>query len=171
MPVPFFFPERRLIQDPRSLLAGTPVTALDAMPVVVASTGDSDTNVISTSFRPYEDDDENHITETFMAPTSGKVMVIVGGGLRDNGGTNRIHLAYEIREVNQNGKRIVAPGISRNSWTNSAFQTSNYQYGCRITMVEDLRSGYVYFTRLYISVSGGSTADAFNGQLIVVPTS
>jgi hypothetical protein len=146
--------------------AGDIVRALDVPPSNVNINSATMSNFSNTVFEPGDPE----LSMTFIAPTSGAVLIFVGGGLRDNSGTNRIHMAPEVRVNNLLGNVVLYPGISANSWTNSAFQTAQYQYSSRMVPLSSLIPGQRYFARVMISVTSGSTADVFNQQLFVVPT-
>lgn len=146
--------------------SGRTVRALDAPPV--AGNAD-DTSVLNVSNTDYEAPDPE-VSVTFVAPTSGAVLIVIGGGLRDSGGTNRIMIAPEVRQSpDAAGTVVMRPVTSRNAWTNASVNTSSYQYGSRVKPITGLTPGETYFVRLMIAVNGGSTADAFNQQLFAIP--
>lgn len=153
--------------------AGAPMSELDAPPAVSGYENTAQLNVSNTTFAAGSPD----LSVTFTAPTSGRVLVIVGGGLRDNGGTNRIFLAPEIREDDSSGAIVQSPDISVNSWSNAPVNTSNYQYGSRAIIAPfnttsfdtALEPGRTYFARVTQAVDGGTTADIFNREITIVP--
>lgn len=113
----------------------------------------------------------------FIAPSSGRALIIVAGGLRDNTNTNRIGMAPEVREDDENGRKIFdlnAAGIrDRYMWTNHGNTNGSYLFGCRVGWLQDLEPGRQYFaqTMLAATTTTSNSADAFNQRLIVVGVS
>jgi hypothetical protein len=142
---------------------GDAISALDAPPTQHAFSGVTQENISSAMFVPGSPE----VSCTFVAPTSGRVLVAVGGGLRDNGGTNRVHLGLELREDDASGALLMQAAAARNSWTNASTNTANYQYGSRILLLPldadgfatALTPGATYFARAMHSINGGSTGD------------
>jgi hypothetical protein len=142
--------------------AGQVIRAVDAPPAVHAFDSTTQTN-LGSAFAPGSPD----VSLTFTAPTSGRVMVVVSGGIRTNGSSGaRGVLAPEIREDDASGNIVQGSVTSVNAWTNSAFNTSNYQYGSRVTLapistngsfIMALRPGRTYFARLNQFADGGAT--------------
>lgn len=154
----------------RDLTSGRSVLALDGMPAELDADETTQLNNTNTAFEPKAPE----VSVIFEAPTSGKVLTIVGGGLQPGSGGNRIHLAPETRKNDLNGTIVQPPSISRNSWTSIGAAMTNYQYGCQVDLIENLEPGQPYFSRAMISVSGsagsGADPDIFNAQIIAIPT-
>ncbi len=145
--------------------AGSVVQALDNPPPQADADETTQLNVSDTDFVAYSPE----ISISFLAPRSGSGFIIVGGGLRDDTGTERIILAPEVRLDDVSGLVWASPRQSVNGWTNSS-ATGTYQYGCRLFPLFGLIPHQTYFARVMVAVSGGSTADAFNGQIFWVST-
>ncbi|MDF5758625.1 hypothetical protein [Spongiactinospora sp. TRM90649] len=133
-----------------------------------AAAGASDTtainNITDTSFVA----GSPQVSVTFRAPTSGAILLSVGLSARDNGGTNAIHLAPELRENDVSGAvnlaaNVVTRGIGLPG------EASNFAYRSRTTIRTGLTPGQVYFARCMHKVSSGTTADLQLRQITVCP--
>lgn len=154
----------------RSLTAGQPVLALDAMPLEFNASAAGQSDVSSTTFISWNPE----VSITFEAPTSGRVLVFIGGGMNTDSGLHRLSMAPEIRLRDENGVIVQPPSISRNSWSNSSNETQNNEFGTQISLVEGLVPGEAYFARAMIAVNGTSgtaaDSDADSIQIFIVPT-
>ena len=136
----------------------------------------------SVDFPPAEgdQDDENglNLTSTsyvspqprcetrFRAPSSGKVLVTVGGGVRDNSNANRVYLAAEVIESFGDGDTVFSAGDLESAFSGTP-EGSNYMYGSRTLLVSGLDPGWTYIARVLHRVDGGSTADYQVREIIV----
>lgn len=109
----------------------------------------------------------------FVGPASGAVRVTVGGGARENGGatTDRIFLTVQIFEESSAGTEFLAPSVTLNGFAGSDANTE-FQYGCRVSLVDGLEPGRLYYARTMHLTSSGTdpdTADIASRDLIVIP--
>lgn len=129
------------------LTAGTRVTALDFTPSVVVG----DTTAISgiSSTTPIAGSPE--VSVTFMAPTTGRVLLVMTGAL-NNDGTNSTYVTAEIRENDSSGLQVMPPGGDR------AVRNANADLITlsRLDVVHGLQPGGVYFARVLYRVGGGA---------------
>lgn len=146
------------------LLAGTEVKALDFPPGQYDEEDTTQSNVSSTSYTA----PTNACSVTFVAPTSGRVKLIVGGGFRDNTNDNQGFIAPEVREDNVSGAIVQQASAYARGYI-SMGEASDYYYHSRSTILEGLTPGQTYFARIMIKVDGGSTCDLRNKNIIVVP--
>lgn len=140
----------------------------------------------STSVQAVDDDTVSDLGSTkiagtdvsFVAPKSGYVLAFVGGGVRSNGANDRVNIELQVREDNVSGSIVQEDDRVINGWTSSSVDTSNYQYGGRMSVVPSDRSGLLaplepgrtYFARtMLFADTGGSGRDVFNQKLIIVP--
>lgn len=132
--------------------AGTNINAMDFSPAQFSRDA-TDLVVTSTTFV----DGSPQVSTTFVAPTSGRVLITVGGGFRGDG-TRRLHLAPVVKETNDSGATVLGAnvvirgvGVQENA--------SGYVYYSRTTLLEGLKPGQVYFakTQHKASSSGGTT--------------
>lgn len=147
------------------LLAGTKVYALDRPPGEYTFENTAQTSLSSTTYA----EPTNTCRVTFVAPTSGRVKVVVGGGARDDTNDIQVFLAVEIRETDVSGTIVESPTAYRRG-TITMPEASDYQYQSRITILEGLTPGQVYFARIMYRVDvAGGTADLRLKDLAVIP--
>lgn len=108
----------------------------------------------------------------FVAPPSGRVRLTIGGGFRDNGGSSvdRVFLAPQLFKDNSDGSEILAPSVTIRGYL-SAREDTEFQYGSRVSFIEDLTPGQLYYLRT-MHLSNGSdpdTADIAARDIIVIP--
>lgn len=114
------------------------------------------------------------LSGTFIAPTSGRVTLTVGGGLRDNGGASddRVFLSPQVYSgVDTSGTEQLAPSVTFRGF-GSVDTTSEFMYASRSSLLTGLVPGAVYFVRLMhvVSPSGASpagTADINVREIII----
>ncbi|MEU8055721.1 hypothetical protein [Microbispora bryophytorum] len=147
--------------------AGTTLNALDCPPAVSASDATQINNPTNRSYIA----GTPTVSVTFIAPTSGRVWIIVGGGVGNGSGSNRIFLAPEVRLNNSSGSVIVAPSAPAHGW--GAFKGANaFYYGSRRTMLTGLTPGQTYYARvMYECINDGGTdnGDIAYREIIVAP--
>lgn len=147
-----------------------------------------DSDIGSVSVHAFDTTTQSGITNTsfdagspdlsveFVAPLSGRVLVIVGGGLRTTTGQDSCRIAPEIREDDSSGSVVENPSITVNGWGSAGRDTTHYQYGCMATIcpmdtdgpASPLEPGRTYFARVVQSVDGGE-GDIFNRDITIVP--
>lgn len=147
-------------------LAGQRIKALDFVATVEAN---SLTTLANISTTPTAGSPEVGVVVT--APTSGKVLVTVGGSAGDDTGANTVAIFdYEVRlGTNSSGTLVLGTGslIRRLNLAvgDIAGQT---QEGARTSLVAGLTPGSSYFVRvMHYSYTGNP--DVFARQLIVQP--
>jgi len=109
----------------------------------------------------------------FVAPPSGRVRLTVGGGFRDNGGSNtdRVFLSPQLFEDGPAGVEVLAPSVTLRGY-GSAAEDTQFQYGCRVSLIEGLTPGQLYYLRTMHLTSAGTdpdTADIAARDVIVIP--
>lgn len=147
------------------ILVGAPISADDFPPAVWASDTTSIVQISSTSYIP----GSPQVDVTFTAPTSGTVLLSVGLGGADNGGTNRIHVAPEVREDDVSGSVVLAADVTTRGAGTPGEVGANV-HRSRTTLLTGLTAGDTYFARVMYKVSGGSTADIAVREISVTPT-
>jgi hypothetical protein len=127
-------------------------------------------NISNTSYDPGSPE----VGVFFVAPASGRVRLTVGGGFRDNGASNqeRTFLSPQLFEVTPAGRiEVLAPSVTFRGYSGLA-ENREYQYGCRVSLIEGLTAGRLYYIRLMHLTDGGTdpdSADITARDLIVVP--
>jgi hypothetical protein len=145
-------------------LVGATIRSQDFPPAVWTSETTAQTDITSTSFVA----GTPTASITFLAPTSGEVLIFVGAGMRDSAG-NRVHLAPEVRENNVSGAVVLSADVTTRGVGSNSVSTG-YQYHSRITLLTGLTPGGTYFARTMQKVSGGTTCDLAIRDIGVIPT-
>ncbi|MEU8362313.1 hypothetical protein AB0C27_40475 [Nonomuraea sp. NPDC048882] len=146
--------------------AGQPVRALDYPPAVWAQDATAINNPSNSSYAT----GSPAVEVTFIAPTSGRVLIIVGGGLGNAAGADRIFLSPIVRETNSSGAVVLTASV-----TNRGFGSDNCSvgphFGSRESVLEGLTPGQIYYAAVQYAVatgdSGSSTADISCREIIV----
>ncbi len=149
------------------LLAGTTIRALDRPPSGYTAEGTLQSN-INTSGAYVEP--TNQCRVTFIGPTSGRVKVVVGGGFRDDTNNNQGFLAVEIRETNVSGSTVAVASAYAQGII-SMPEASDYYYHSRITLLDGLTPGQIYFARIMMKTETavGATVDLRLKNLAIIP--
>src|SRR5690606_18336475 len=148
------------------LLAGSTVRALDTPPAA------SDTQLDSFSFT-HTTYGTGSVSGTytdcgtaFMAPTTGRVLVILSGQIVNSGATTR--MAPVVREGPVIGSgAVIVPANDVNSITNQG--DNAYILASQVALIENLSPGETYNVRLEHRVSGG-TGTLRNRRVVVIPS-
>lgn len=146
---------------------GDVIHGLDA-PVTVSA--DDDTQQLNLT-------DESYVAGTpevgtrFIAPPSGEVVISIGGGLRDNGGSSddRVFLSPQVRDHRDDEQ--LAPSVTFRG-RGSIDVSTEFMYGSRSSLVTGLNAGSLYFARVMhvVEPSGASaagTADINSREVVV----
>lgn len=149
------------------LLAGTRIYALDRPVSQYAYEDTVQTNINSGGVYV---EPTNQCRVTFTGPTSGRVKLIVGGGFRDDSNNNQGFLGVEIRETNVSGSTVAVASAYAHG-IGSMGEASDYYFHCRITLLDGLTPGQLYFARLMVKTETVTSAsvDLRNKNLVVVP--
>ncbi len=149
------------------LLAGTVIRALDYPNSGYTSETTLQQNINSPTayIEP-----TNQCRVTFTAPTSGRVKVVVGGGFRDETNNNQGFLGVEIRETNVSGSTVAVASAYAQGII-SMPEASDYYYHSRITLLDGLTPGQVYFARLMVKAetTTGASVDLRLKNLAIIP--
>lgn len=126
-------------------------------------------NLVSTSYETGSPE----VGVYFVGPPSGKIRLTIGGGFRDNGGSNqdRVFLSPQLFQDSSAGSEILAPSVTLRGYL-SISADNEFQYGCRISLIEGLTPGQLYYCRTMHLTSGGTdpdTADIAARDIIVIP--
>lgn len=143
---------------------GATIRSQDFPPAEWASEATAQIDITSTSFVAGSPSCEM----TFVAPTSGEVLIFVGGGVRDSAG-NRVHIAPEVRVGTVAGAVQLAADVTTRGIGSSTTST-NYEYYSRITLLTGLTAGTTYYARTMQKVSGGTTGDIAIRDIGIIPT-
>lgn len=111
------------------------------------------------------------VAVSVTAPTSGKVLVSVGAGIRNNAATaERGLVTYRIFEDSANGALFSEPVDERGVKSCGIAASQEYQYHGNIDLISDLVPGVsYYFQVVHRSFLGNGTADIAARNLTVIP--
>lgn len=149
------------------LNAGAPMKALDWPPAVWSQDTTQINNPTNTSYITGSPE----VSVTFIAPTSGRVLLVVGGGLGNSAGSDRIALSPEVRETNSSGTLILSATVTERGYS-AENQSVGFHYGSRESVLDGLSPGQVYYAAVkYIVFAdpGAQTGDIAAREIIVVP--
>lgn len=149
------------------LNAGQLVKALDWPPAVMAQDSTQINNPTNTSYivgTPV-------VAVTFIGPTSGRVLLIVGGGVGNSAGADRVALSPEVRETNSSGAVVLSATVTERGFC-AENQANGFHYGSRESILDGLTPGQVYYAVVKYVVfgdPGAQTGDIAVREIIVAP--
>ncbi|MBA9002004.1 hypothetical protein [Thermomonospora cellulosilytica] len=152
----------------------TYVRARDWPPTVQAADYTDQLNLTSSSYVPGSPE----VGVQFVAPTSGRIIITIGGGARDNTNDNRVFLSPQIFEgPDVSGTEILAPSVTIHGWGQTS-TAATAGYGSRESLYPfpgagetELVPGQVYYARVMMAAEQGvgASADVFSRFIIVEP--
>lgn len=149
------------------LNAGRPIKALDWPPAVFAQDITQINNPTNTSYIVGTPE----VSVTFVAPTSGRVLLVVGGGLGNSAGGDRIALVPEVREDNSSGALVLSPTVTERGYSTQN-QSIGFHYGSRESILDGLTPGQTYYAVVKYAIfddAGASTGDIACRDILVAP--
>lgn len=157
-----------------NILAGQRVKALDFPPTVHAS----DTTAISNITQITYTAGSPEVGVTFIAPTTGRVLITTGGGVRNNAANaDRLFIAPQVFLGSSSaGIEVLAPSVTLfGIGTSVGSANLSYQYLSRTEMLDNLTPGATYYVRAMYTVSpdttNNNTCDLNTRAVLVAPTS
>lgn len=141
-------------------------------PLGVSSWFHDDTQNLNLSSTTYETGTPE-VGVFFIAPASGRVRLTIGGGVRDNGGSNvdRVFISPQLFRDSSAGEEVLAPSVTLRGFAGAA-ENTEFQYGCRVSLLTGLVAGALYYVRTQHLTSAGTDPDAADinaRDVIVVP--
>lgn len=156
-----------LAQNPLS--AGTPVRAVDFPRSMQALDRTTQLNITDTSYVTGTPE----VAVRFQAPTSGRVAVTVGGGIRNNSATStRIWIAFIVYEGDPADGNTIATEEVKYGISNHAISdaSDDYQYHTKTSMLQGLTPGTWYYARVKHKVTAAvGSPDIASRQITVFP--
>lgn len=150
------------------LSAGTRVKALDFPRAWQNFAQISQLNMTDTSYT--EGDPEMAVR--FMAPSSGRVLVVVSAGIRNNTTANedRVFVSFRILEGDPDDANLYQTEEVKLGLSNTAAGADDYSYGGHGTMVQGLTPGTYYYAQVrHRTTLGSGTADISARAITVIP--
>lgn len=147
------------------LTAGTLVKAGDySVPVYAFDT----TTILNVSSGSYITDSPV-VDTTFIAPTTGRVMITVGLQAGDNLGLESLLLAYQVFEGSDATGPLVRGADVGNWGVRSPSKSTNYATWSRCSILDGLKPYEQYYIRTVHRVTGGSSCDLTFRDVMVEP--
>jgi hypothetical protein len=147
------------------ILAGATIKAADFPPASRDSSNVSQVNVTAT---PTEGSPV--VATTFVAPTSGKVEIVVGGAIQDDTASSRGFIEPQVFEGGDaTGAEVAAVGTARR-YAQRGTTGAAPEFGSRSTLLAGLTPGQTYYARVMVYASGGTTVDIIQRSIEVFPT-
>lgn len=110
------------------------------------------------------------VSVTFVAPTSGRVGVCIGGGFVEQAAGNRVWISYELYLGTSSAGTLIHAGVDvRGATTSGDATASGDQVHGNMSMEEGLTAGSTYYAQVVYKVSGGTTNDITRRRIIVIP--
>jgi len=150
-----------------NLAAGRRVKAVDFTRAVFNYSQTSIANISTTTYAVGDPE----MAVRFMAPTSGRVGVMLSAGIRNNSTANedRVFVSFRILEGDPQDGNLIQTEDAKNGRSNPAQGVDSYQYGGQMTMVDGLTPGVWYFAQIRHRVTGSATADIAYRGIMVIP--
>lgn len=151
------------------LTAGSTVNALDTPPTVFAQDITTISNLSNTTYSELTPE----VGVTFVAPTTGRVTISIGGSLRNNAAnSDRVALAPQVYlGSNSSGTEVLAPSVFRGVCTDGIPTAGDYCTYGHTTLLTGLTPGSTYYARVMAIKFGsaGSTVDIAMRDIHVAP--
>lgn len=106
---------------------------------------------------------------TFVAPSSGRVAVVVQGGIDQDSAGNRVFITYELYLGDSASGTLIVAAKEANGISSNGGPASNDLICGNLTMVAGLTPGATHFARMMHRTEGGATNDVTFRKLIVFP--
>lgn len=153
-----------------NITTGAAVAGLD-FPASVYDSDDTDQlNLSNTGYIPGVPE----VGVVFVAPTSGRVRLTVGGGLRDSSAVDRVFLSPQIFVgPSSSGTEFMGPSVTFRG-IGCTNKSTEFVYMSRTSLVTGLTPGQHYYARLMFTVSpaatsANGTADVATRDISVIP--
>lgn len=148
--------------------AGRIVSALDTPRTVWAFDDSLQLNLTSTDYVAGSPE----VGVRFVAPSTGRVLLTVGGGCRDNTNDNRVFLAPQVFQDDSSGTEVLAPSVEQYGYSPPG-TASAFMSGSRSSLLSGLTPGQVYYARVMMSaeIATSSSADVAMRDISVEPCS
>lgn len=106
----------------------------------------------------------------FQAPSTGRALIIVGGGIRNNAATSdRGVITYRIYEDSASGNQTVLAQFDNGIVSCGTASSQEFQYMCTYDLLEDLEPGRQYYAQIAYRTTGGSTVDIASRDIMIIP--
>lgn len=150
-----------------NLISGGSVYGRDTPPSVSDQDWSAITNVTSTTFIVGSPE----VGVNFTAPTSGRVLISVGGGIQNNAATlEQGAISYTLFEGSSDGALLVNADARNGVQSNGVAISGSFQYMGGFSMEDDLTPGVNYYAQVrHRCILGNGTIDISSRDIIVIP--
>lgn len=152
------------------LNAGSTVNSLDFPPTVYTQ----DTTTISNLTNTTYDALSPEVGVFFIAPTTGRVKVSIGGSMRNNAAnSDRVALAPQVWLGSSSGTEVLAPSVFRGVSTDGIATAGDFCTYGHTTLLTGLTPGSTYYGRVMAIKFGsaGTTVDIAMRDILIEPAS
>lgn len=148
------------------IAAGSPVYGLNFPPSGYDVDWTIQPNITSTSYISGTPSVAVNVT----APTSGRVLVCVGGGVRNNAAsTDTVIITYRVLEDDSNGPEFTSESAYRGV-TSAGIGNEDFRYSGNYALEEGLTPGRNYYFQIrHRSTTGSGFADISSRDILVIP--
>lgn len=150
-----------------TLPPGSNVYGLDFPPTQYDQDRTDIINVTSTSFIAGSPE----VAVTVTAPTSGKLFVCIGCGLRNNAATTEsVFVSFQVFEDSSDGALYQAANRYQGVQSCGIAASQEYQYHGNMALVTGLEPGRsYYFQVVHMCQNGAGTGDISSRSIAVIP--
>jgi hypothetical protein len=108
---------------------------------------------------------------SITAPTSGKVLVCLGAGLRNNAATNeRVIVTYRVLDGGSNGPEFTSESAFRGITSCGIQASQEFTYRGNYSLETNLTPGRQYYFQVrHRVINGAGTADIASRDITVIP--
>lgn len=149
------------------LPAGSGVYGADFPPARYDQDWTTISNITTTSYIS----GTQKVAVNVTAPTSGRLLVCIGAGVRNNAATNeRVIVTYRVLEDSANGAVFTAESAYRGITSCGIATSQAFTYLGGFSLESGLTPGRNYYIETrYRSINGAGTADISSRDILVIP--
>lgn len=149
------------------VVAGSPVYGNDFPPSQADQDWTTISNITTTSYVSGTPEVAVNIT----APTSGKVLVCLGAGVRNNAATTeRVVVTYRVLEDDSNGPVFTSESAYRGIISCGIPASQEFTYLGNFSLETNLTPGRNYYIQVrHRTTAGAGTGDIASRDLLVIP--
>lgn len=149
------------------VVAGSPVYGNDFPPSQADQDWTTIANISTTSYVTGTPEVGVNIT----APTSGKVLVCLGAGVRNNAATTeRVVVSYRVLEDDTNGPVFTAESAYRGIVSSGVQASQEFTYLGNFSLETGLTPGRNYYIQVrHRTTLGNGTGDIASRDIVVIP--
>lgn len=150
------------------LSAGTRVKSLDFPRAQQVYDLTSQLNLTTTSYAVGTPE----VAVRFQAPSSGRVLVTVSAGVRNNTTANedRVFVSFRVLEGDPDDANLIQTEDAKLGLSNTAAGADDYTYSGHSSMVQGLTPGTWYYAQVrHRTTLGSGTADISFRKILVFP--